>query len=103
MQNLLTSTASAKGTFTLSFGTSDPTLTLPEGARSRIYLQQVDAKDVDTSVEKTTVPDRASQVVFLATTNDTRFDKYSVLRPLGAAKTLEAQKAAAAAAAEATQ
>lgn len=103
MQNLLTSTASAKGTFTLSFGTNDPTLTLPEGARSRIYLQQVDAKDVDTSVEKTTVPDRASQVVFLATTNDTRFDKYSVLRPLGAAKTLEAQKAAAAAAAEATE
>ena len=103
MHNLLTSTASDKGTFTLSFGTSDPTLTLPEGARSRIYLQGIDAKDVDTAVEKTTVPDRSAQIVFLATTNDTRFDKYSVLRPLSAAKTLEAAKAANAATEEAEQ
>ena len=100
MTNLLTSTASDKGTFTLSFGTSDPTLTLPEGARSRIYLQNIDASNVDAAVEQTTVPDKAAQVVFLATTNDTRFDKYSVLRPLSAAKTLEAMKAANAAAEE---
>ena len=92
-----------KGTFTLSFGTNDPTLTLPEGARSRIYLQGIDAKDVDTAVETTTVPDRSAQIVFLATTNDTRFDKYSVLRPLSAAKTLEAAKAANAATEEAEQ
>ena len=103
MRNLLTSTASDKGTFTLSFGTNDPSLTLPEGARSRIYLQGIDAKDVDTAVEKTTVPDRSAQIVFLATTNDTRFDKYSVLRPLSAAKTLEAAKAANAATEEAEQ
>ena len=100
MTNLLTSTASDKGTFTLSFGTSDPTLTLPEGARSRIYLQNIDASNVDTAVEQTTVPDKEAQIVFLATTNDTRFDKYSVLRPLSAAKTLEAMKAANAAAEE---
>ena len=37
-------------------------------------------------------------MVFLATTNDTRFDSYSVLRPLTAAKTIETQKAANAAA-----
>lgn len=101
MTNLLRSTSSEKGTFTLSFGTSDPTLTLPEGARSRLYLQNVDAKDVDTAVEQTTVPDKAAQVVFLAVTNDTRFDDYSVLRPLSAAKTIETQKAANAAASEA--
>ena len=46
------------------------------------------------------MPDKAAQIVFLATTNDTRFDKYSVLRPLSAAKTLEAMKAANAAAEE---
>ena len=44
-------------------------------------------------VSQSTVPDKAAQVVFLAKTNDTRFDNYSVLRPLTAAKTLEAQKA----------
>lgn len=103
MNNLLTSTASDSGTFTLSFGTSDPSLTLPEGARSRIYLQGIEAKDVDSSVEKATVPDKESQIVFLATTNDTRFDKYSVLRPLNAAKTLEAAKAANAATEETTE
>lgn len=99
MNNLLTSTASNSGTFTLSFGTNDSSLTIPEGARSRIYLENIDAKDVETAVEKATVPDKASQIVFIATTTDTRFDKYSVLRPLSAAEMLEAQKAAAAEAA----
>ena len=93
MQNLLTSTASDGGTFTLSFGTDDPSLTLVEGARSRIYFENIDAASVETMVSQSTVPDKAAQVVFLAKTNDTRFDNYSVLRPLTAAKTLEAQKA----------
>ena len=93
MQNLLTSTASDSGTFTLSFGTNDPTLTLVEGARSRIYFEGIDAANVQTTVDQSTVADKASQIVFLATTNDTRFDSYSVLRPLTAAETIEAQKA----------
>ena len=93
MQNLLTSTASDGGTFTLSFGTNDPTLSLIEGARSRIYFENIDAANVETVVSQSTVADKASQIVFLAKTNDTRFDSYSVLRPLTAAKTLEAQKA----------
>ena len=98
MQNLLTSTASDGGTFTLSFGTNDPTLTLPEGARSRIYFENIDAANVEATASQSTVPDKASQIVFLAKTNDTRFDSYSVLRPLTAAQTLEAQKADKAAA-----
>lgn len=93
MQNLLTSTASDSGTFTLSFGTNDPTLTLVEGARSRIYFEGIDAANVQSTVDQSTVADKASQIVFLATTNDTRFDSYSVLRPLTAAETIEAQKA----------
>lgn len=92
MQNLLTSTSSDSGTFTLSFGTNDPTLSLIEGARSRIYFEGIDAANVEATVNQSTVEDKASQIVFLATTNDTRFDNYSVLRPLTAAETLEAQK-----------
>ena len=93
MQNLLTSTASDSGTFTLSFGTNDPTLSLIDGARSRIYFEGIDAANVESTVNQSTVADKASQIVFLATTNDTRFDSYSVLRPLTAAETIEAQKA----------
>lgn len=93
MQNLLTSTASDSGTFTLSFGTNDPTLTLIDGARSRIYFEGIDAANVQTTADQSTVADKQAQIVFLATTNDTRFDSYSVLRPLTAAETIEAQKA----------
>ena len=93
MQNLLKSTASDGGTFTLSFGTNDPTLSLIDGARSRIYFEDIDAANVETVVSQSPVADKAAQIVFLAKTNDTRFDSYSVLRPLTAAKTLEAQKA----------
>lgn len=93
MQNLLTSTASDSGTFTLSFGTNDPTLTLIDGARSRIYFEGIDAANVQTTADQSTVADKQAQIVFLATTNDTRFDSYSVLRPLTAAETIEAQRA----------
>ena len=92
MQNLLTSTASDSGTFTLSFGTNDPTLTLIDGARSRIYFEGIDAANVQTTVE-CWVAVKLGQFVLLATTYDTRFDCYSVLRPLTAAETIEAQKA----------
>ena len=67
-------------------------MTLIDGARSRIYFEGIDAANVEATVNQSTVEDKASQIVFLATTNDTRFDSYSVLRPLTAAETLEAQK-----------
>ena len=45
------------------------------------------------TADQSTVADKQAQIVFLATTNDTRFDSYSVLRPLTAAETIEAQRA----------
>lgn len=81
------------GNFTLSFGVSNPAFTLPEG-RSRIYLENVDATSVEAMAAKVTVPDPEAQLVFMAATNDTRFESYSVIRSLNAAEVLEAQKAA---------
>lgn len=68
--------------FTISFVTNDPSFTLPEGGMSRIYLENVGAKDADAAAAKLTVPDTAVNLVFMATTTDTRYDKYSALRPI---------------------
>lgn len=81
--------------FTLSFGVADPAFTLPEG-RCRLYLEDVDAASVEAKAALVTVPDIKAQLVFMAATNDTRFDNYSVIRSLNAAEILEAQKAEAA-------
>ena len=81
--------------FTLSFGVSDPTFTLPDG-RCRMYLEDVDAANVEAKAALVKVPDIKAQLVFMAATNDTRFDSYSVIRSLNAAEILEAQKAEAA-------
>ena len=81
--------------FTLSFGVADPAFKLPEG-RCRLYLEDVDAANVEAKATLVDVPDIKAQLVFMAATNDTRFDSYSVIRSLNAAEILEAQKAEAA-------
>ena len=89
-QTLLSSCA-ADG-FTLSFCVTAPSFSLPEG-RSRLYLENVDAKDVQTKAAQCTLDTPETRLVFLGTTNDTRFDAYGVLRPIALAEVLEAQKA----------
>lgn len=96
-QTLFTSTHS--DTFTLSFGATTAAFPLPEG-RSRVYLENVDASNVRNMAEQATMENPDSRMVFLCATNDTRFDAYSVLRPLSVAEVMEAQKAEAAAQAE---
>ena len=54
---------------------------LPEG-RSRLYLENVSAKNAAAIAATTQVADPAINLVFLATTNDTRFNDYSVIRPI---------------------
>ena len=68
--------------FAVSFMTDDPAFPMPEGGRCRIYLQNVSAKDVAAAAAKLQVPDPKINVVFLANTNDTRYDDYSALRPI---------------------
>ena len=80
--------------FTLSFGVDDPTFALPADSRCRIYLEGIDAGTVETKISQVTVADPEIQVVFVAETNDTRFDNYSVLRSHSMADVIEAQKSA---------
>lgn len=72
----------ATANFVVSFATNDTTFTLPEGAQSRIYLTDVGAKDADAAAAKVPVADTETQLVFLATSTDTRYNKYGCLRPI---------------------
>ena len=87
-------------TFTLSFCVSNPAFPLPEG-RCRLYLKNVDAQSVGAKVSQVTISDPTIRLAFMSETNDTRFDEYSVLRPIDVAEMLEAQKAEAKAKADA--
>ncbi len=78
-------TASAGDRFAVSFLVEDPTLPLPAG-RSRMYLEGIPAADAKTAASQTTVADTAINLAFLTDVNDTRFDVYSVLRPLTSAQ-----------------
>lgn len=69
--------------FAVSF-VQEASFALPEG-RSRLYLQGVAAASADATAQQTGIADPAIHLVFLTEVHDTRFDAYSVLRPLAAA------------------
>ena len=71
-------------TFTVSFVGRSADLTLPEG-RSRLYLEGINAANADTVAQGTGITELSTRLVFLTEVHDTRFDAYSVLRPLEAA------------------
>lgn len=77
--------ACATDRFCVSFFSEDPAFPLPAG-RTRLYLSDVTAADVHTVAQQVTTDDPAVHVLFFATTNDTRYDAYSVLRPLANAR-----------------
>lgn len=77
-------TTCATESFAVSFVGQDATFTLPEG-RSRLYLQGVTASEAASIAQQTGLADPAIHVVFLTDVHDTRFDEFSVLRPLAAA------------------
>ncbi len=87
----------ADGSFVLSFVVTDGSLTLPEGSRTRFYLEKVDASNVDGKASQVAPENPTTQLVFIAETNDTRYNSYGVLRPISVAAVMEAQKAEAAA------
>lgn len=78
-------------TFTLSFAASSAAFPLPEG-RTRIYLENVSATDVTAKAGQYKGENPEIYLVFVAATNDTRFNDYSVLRPISVSDVLEAQK-----------
>lgn len=84
--------------FAVSFEVPNTDFTLPEG-RSRMYLEKISATNVGmvASNVSETVADPTIRLVFIAETNDTRFNAYGCLRPITTSTAMEAQKAALAA------
>ena len=74
-------TSCATDRFAVSFVAYRIDLQLPEG-NCRLYLTNVAAVDVEDVLTQLAVTDTARQVVFLAQTNDTRYDVCGTLRPL---------------------
>ena len=74
----------ASDSFTVSF-TMENTFTPPTG-RSRIYLENAAAANASMLADSFGFEDPAAQVVFLTDVHDTRFDEYSVLRPIADAE-----------------
>lgn len=66
--------------FTVSF-TGSPDFPLPAG-QTRLYLENVAPEQAAATAEKTSASDARTQVVFLTTSRDTRFDEYGALRRL---------------------
>ena len=67
--------------FCVSFSRVTADLTLPEG-RTRLYLTGVSAADADDEAAKTGLANPEAQVVFITESGDTRYEAFSVLRPL---------------------
>ena len=86
-------TQCATSRFAVSFAVTDPTFALPEG-RTRIYLENVDASAAGSKAAQVTVENPETRLVFVANTNDTRFNDYGGLRSIEVSEVLEAQKAA---------
>lgn len=80
-----------KDFFTVSFGVASSTFNLPEG-RNRIYLESVDAMNVKNIFDQASFENAEARLVFLGTTNDTRYNGYSVLRPLALAEEAEIRR-----------
>ena len=77
-------TTCATESFAVSF-VQTPDFALPEG-RSRLYLEGIAAAGAEGVAQQTGIAKPEVQLVFLTEVHDTRFDAYSVLRPLDAAR-----------------
>lgn len=73
--------ACSSETFTVSFTSTDPAFPLPDG-RCRLYMENIAAEEVSLMAEQFLLADPEVRMVFLAGTNDNRYDDYGVLRPL---------------------
>ncbi len=84
-------TSCAADGFSLSFALTNPSYPLPDG-RSRLYLEGISASGVGATAAQAVITNPEVRLVFVAATNDTRYDQYGVLRPLEAADVLEEQR-----------
>ena len=80
-KTLVTSCATEQ--FTVSF-VQKPGFALPEG-RTRLYVKDAAAADAALLAQQSGLSEPQIKLVFLTENHDTRFEEYSVLRPLSAA------------------
>lgn len=78
-------TAGATEHFAISFLVEKASFPLPEG-RTRMYLEGQTASSLKALSEATKLEDPKIRLVFVTDLNDTRFDEYSVLRPITSAE-----------------
>ena len=71
--------------FAVSFCVNSTSFLLPEG-RTRLYMKNQSASELKTLAEQTGFTEPTIKLVFITDLNDTRFDDYSVLRPLNTAQ-----------------
>lgn len=83
-QTLVTSCATDN--FAVSFLVSDSNFPMPEG-RSRLFIENVSPKNVGAVAAKLNFQNPEARLVFMCTTNDTRYDDYGVMRPITMAST----------------
>lgn len=74
----------ATDNFAVSFVSAASGFTSP-GGRSRLYLENIAAAQAANIASQSGVEDPAVYLVFLTEVHDTRFDAYSVLRPIDSA------------------
>jgi hypothetical protein len=75
-------TACATDRFAVSFTTSGPGKFTPPIGRSRIFLEKIAAANVGTTADGFDLEDKPIRLVFVALTQDTRYDEFGVMRPL---------------------
>lgn len=73
-------------TFCLSFANTDPGFQLPQGERCRLYLVNVAASEAKTWADAMGMEDPEIRIVFVTELGDTRYNDYSVLRPIASAR-----------------
>ena len=71
--------------FVISFCVNNADFQLPE-SRSRLYMKNQSASELKSLAEQTALADPTVKLVFITDLNDTRFDDYSVMRPLDTAQ-----------------
>ena len=69
--------------FAVSF-TGSAAFPMPEG-RSRLYVESAVAAEVETIAQQAVLADPLAQLVFSTENHDTRFNAYSVMRPISSA------------------
>ena len=79
-------TACSTDNFAVSFLTNDSAFPVPDG-RTRLYMDSVGPKNVDAVAALLNLENPEAKLVFICNTNDTRFDAYSVMRPIAMAAT----------------